>query len=752
MNRRVTGATLAMLLALGVPAAAVQAAELPPVQTVSAPAPPNPAPLPAPTITSSQAEAALKEFFTLPQRSEQVELQWNLSRLGPKRTWDLRLTVRDANGATGFPLASVDAITGRVLRYGSYGMLPGPVRTGPLGPVRTEDEARARAWSLVQKLAPEKADVLKEAPVGVPGYVQRFSGSGVAVAGDVYDFTWVEYHDGVPFPGSRVSVGVKKQTLDYAFAYVSLDDSMKFQAGPAKVSAEEALKLWQAQANPTLAYQPILSSSPYGPAKTTGYRLVYTVGNVGRAIDATTGTWARDFGPYPPAETDTKPAEPEAVPAGSVTPLVPQALPLSDAAAQKLALAILEAPEGTELQTGNTSSSQEKLLHYSFWGQGSYGTIEFEPKTGLIRSASKHTAPSWLPFGQSKTVTPEQEAQAKQAAFAVVQTYYSQLRDQVRLVAQPSTFGPQDNQFRRFRFVRYVNDVAVPAETITTSIDLSTMTWVEMGARWTTGVTFPSPAGAISSEQARETVLADRKPTLIYRPVYPPVTQDQLRKGPLPRPTEAALAYVLTPPATPQVDALTGHPVGALSDLQAAYKQVTGHWAEGELQFMLARGIVRPDQFNPDAALTRAQAVALLLNRTQQHSGRRPSVPAELPYTDLPETDPAYGTVGMAWVEGWLRPLGDEQTFRPGAPVTRAEFAVWAVRAMGLGDLARSGLTVQAEYNDLGALTAEQRNAVSFLRALGLLAPADTFRGAEPLTQAAGAALTVRIYNYLLTR
>ncbi|HWI63486.1 MAG TPA: S-layer homology domain-containing protein, partial [Symbiobacteriaceae bacterium] len=167
--------------------------------------------------------------------------------------------------------------------------------------------------------------------------------------------------------------------------------------------------------------------------------------------------------------------------------------------------------------------------------------------------------------------------------------------------------------------------------------------------------------------------------------------------------------------------------------------------------FMIGSRAVRADRVDPDAPLTRGEAVTLLLTRSRsvmRNVGM--NGPVQLPFGDLPDRHPARGAILAAWVEGWLQPLANETLFRPDEPVTRAEFAAWAARAIGLGQLARSGLTVQPGFKDLAGLTPEQQNAATFLRSLQLLPEADTFRGAEPMTQAEGAVLTARIYNSLL--
>jgi hypothetical protein len=777
MNRRFASASIAMLLTIAAPAGAARAAESataqstapvpapPPPPAGSSTTPPQPVPFAEAKITQAEAEAAVTTLFKLPQPSEKVELQWNLSQYGNRLTWELQVNIQETDGSgSGFGLASVDAVTGRVLRYGGYNMIAEPIRTGPLGAPHGMDEARARAWALVQKAAPEKADLLRPAPGGSPNQFEQYYyyGYGAANTGDIYNFTWIEYHDGVPFPASSVSVAVDKQSLDYVNMNVNLLDAISFQAGPAKLTAEAALQFWQAEAKPSLAYQPVQQSNPYGMAQPRGYKLVYSLGNLNRQVDAMTGTWVGNASPYPSPPAAAKPAgEPETVPSGSVTPVLPKALPLSDSDAQSLATAVLEPPQGAALRSNNDMFSEERLIQFHLFGQGNSGSIALDPKSGLIRNAYRYFNTQPMQPGASKDdsaaakpVTPEQEAQAKQAAFAVVQTYYSQIREQLRLDPLPPFGGPQDSQVRRFRFTRYVNGLDVPNESVYVTIDLATMKWRDMNASWTNGVSFPSPGAAIAAEKAQETAMADRKPMLVYRPVYPAINKEQAVKGPAPQPTEAALAYTLTPGIAPQVDALTGQAVGydvvPASEVEAAYQRVTGHWAEGELRFALSRQLLSPVQLKPEAPLTRAQAVAMLLVRSQ-HLSRIGTPAAALPYNDLSDSDPAYGAVRMAWSEGWLRPVDADKAFRASDVVSRVDFAVWAARALGLGDLARTQLRVDAGYKDLDGMPLEQRNAISFLRALGLLPAEDSFRPTQAMTQAEGAALTVRIYNYLLT-
>jgi hypothetical protein len=303
---------------------------------------------------------------------------------------------------------------------------------------------------------------------------------------------------------------------------------------------------------------------------------------------------------------------------------------------------------------------------------------------------------------------------------------------------------------RHFTFMRYVNGVPVNTDNIGVTIDLNTMQWRDFSCNWTTGVTFPSPEHVISPAEAAIKFYAGKQPRLIYQPVFPAVVP-----GPYstPAPTKAQLVYVLeSRPDASMVNALTGELTGydgqPISAMAEAVQKVQGHWAGGALRYLLTRQALDLDTLNPDAPVTRLQAVQMLLQREPMPYGRDMR-PATLPFADIKQSDPGYNTVLAAYREGWL-PSAD--TFRPQEQVTRAEFAVWAVRALGYGDLARSPLSVTPVYSDMKGLTGEQVNAIHFLHSLGIVGAGERFRPADVLTQAEGAVITARIYNYLLAK
>lgn len=757
--KRFMSAALAAVLLIGAPASALAAETTTPAMPAPTPAPePMPAKkLPEPKLTEEQAVDALREFFTVPEKRANFDYHGTLVPEGNKLVWRIEASYRDGNSGMGFTLGAVDAMTGRILQFSGMQWLPHPIRTGPLLNVKSREAALARAEALLQKVAPERFANLKEATELVNGYYY----AGLENTGDIYNFTWVEYVNGVPFPGSSVTIGVHKQTLEYVSLQVGLMDGLTFQPVPAKVTPAEALKVFQTEVTPTLSYQTMTYGSPYGYVRAGEVKLIYTMANMWRAVDAMTGKWAEEPNYYPrPNKDGETPTEPKPVPAGNVTPIKASVLPLTQIEARNLAGKILEIPPA-DLRIDEDMWAMEKMHRFSYYDENGNASVHLDPKTGLIRNAWRSDYRPMSSMAQEATkqpepaVTPEMEERATQAAMAVVQTYFSDVATQMLLaVPEPGWTDNPEQPVRHFRFARRVNGLDVPNDSIYVTIDLATMRWRDISANLTVGVTFPDPADVVSAEKAREAALAGRQPMLIYRPVYPEPKEQGPYYGPMPQPTEAQLVYVLRPePYSALIDAMTGEPATwdgfSATALKEAHAKVQGHWAEGELQYFLSRQTIQPGQLAPEGPLTRGLAVALLLARAPQNEPYRSSL--EMPYTDIEEHE-AYGAIQLAWNQGWLRP-GAEAAFRPDAPVTRAEFAVWAVRAMGYGALARSELLITRDaFTDMAGLTVEQRNAVNFLSALGLLGAADTFRGTDAMTQAEGVALTVRIYNYLLSQ
>jgi hypothetical protein len=707
---------------------------------------------PEPKLTKDEAVAKLEQFFTLPEESANVRIEANLSTHGTTPVWDFVLVVQEGNGATGSGIATVDAVTGRILQFNKAYAAPGQIHTGPMDKVRSEAEARAKAIALVQQLRPAEAAGLhlQEPESGYDNYY----GNG---ATEAYSFTFITEHDAIPYTAGQVQVALDKFTLDCLQFSAQLPEGIHFPAGPAVLTPAAALKVWREGVQPMLSYQPVMSGYTMTGGKPSVMKLVYRFDQGLVPVDAMTG----DLTKPPYVQPDLAPGE--AVPAGTTPSAKPAKLPLTEAAAMSLATMLLNPPDGITVQPERGMfQDPEGLIRLAWYSTGSNAFVALDPQTGMIRQAwqsgpVEQPRAEAVPGSEAKPqpapvkATPEQESRAKAAAIAVVQTYFSDQLDQLRL--QPNTSTAQYDQYpmRGFTFQRYVNGIPVGYDTISVSIDMRTMAWQSLNSNWTTGLAFPEPANLIEPAKAEEQFFEGLTPLLQYQPVYPePVPGGMWDRTP----SESQLVYVLQPGPSVMLDAFNGEALdyggSALRERQAAFDQLKGHWAEAELRYALRTQAIAAEKLDPDAAMSRAEA-AYMLPSANRNARMGWGAAVTLPFTDLTAGTAVYGVVAGAYSQGWLKPV-DGVLFRPTEPVTRAEFAVWAVRRLGLGDLARSSLTVAAPYTDLQGLTAEQQHAAAFLQALGLLAPADRFRGADPLTQAEAAALTVRLFNFTLNR
>jgi hypothetical protein len=741
--QRAAATGLAAMLALLVPAAAL--AETTPAKPIPVPgAAGGSTAAPAPALSKEEAIALVKRYFAIPDGPG--KLNANLDTFGGRMLWQLMYEVRQENGSTGYGIGQVDARTGQILQVSLNPMELRPIRTGPLGTPKPESAAREKAWALVKELFPERVDSLRPAPAGASQTLIYF-GSGPS--SDTYTFIWNEYINEVPLTASSVSVSVDKYSLEIVDLSSNFQ-TVKLPAAGQPIAPEEALKLFRANMAPKLSYQPIWSSVPNarGPG---AMKLVYQMAG-GGFVDAVSGKFVDSTGREVRALS-----QPEALPASSEPAVKPDKLPLTAESALVFATAALKMPEAGQVDTGRYPNQGSVANIY--WNEpGRSMSLSVETETGLILNAYRSEAQQPMPYDAEPLrpeVTPAQREQAKQAAIKLVQRFYSQLLGDLKLQPQPDPiYGGPYSRVSLF-FQRFVNGIPAGYDGVRVNIDPATGEWTDFGATWSKAQ-FPQVTATVDPQQVEDAFFAVQEPVLSYQVKVDPRREPYRRFAPQ-APQDAMLVYQLSNPAPGPslalVDAVSGKPVvlpGQAAALQESVEKVlAGHWAEGELRFMLASGALKPEELDVGRSLTRAQLLQMMITALQRSGRYGGGSDEQLPFTDVKQDDPLYYLVQQGYYLGFLKPEGEQPAFGGDKPATRAEFVLWATRVLGLDRLARTGLKTESGFTDLDTLTAEQQNAIAFLEALGILKPEKRFRGSDPIWQGEGAALVVRLIQYL---
>ncbi|MBA2940473.1 cadherin-like beta sandwich domain-containing protein [Paenibacillus sp. CGMCC 1.16610] len=146
-----------------------------------------------------------------------------------------------------------------------------------------------------------------------------------------------------------------------------------------------------------------------------------------------------------------------------------------------------------------------------------------------------------------------------------------------------------------------------------------------------------------------------------------------------------------------------------------AFRDIAGHWAEADIQNAVSGGIVSgyPDgTFKPDSTVTRAEFAVMLMNALKlQGEG------AQLTFTDNARIGAwAQQAIGKAVKAGIIHGYEDG-SFRPDAPITRAEMAVIIANAMGASTTAGAA----TGFSDDETIPAWAKGSVAFVKQAGIV-------------------------------
>lgn len=197
----------------------------------------------------------------------------------------------------------------------------------------------------------------------------------------------------------------------------------------------------------------------------------------------------------------------------------------------------------------------------------------------------------------------------------------------------------------------------------------------------------------------------------------------------------------------PYIDGISGKKISISNDMPT---QSQSHWAAPALTVLKEKGVLPPDLSDPDASLTRRQALGILqasFSRDIFSLGiSKPEI--GLRFSDLSQDDPDQDILVKAISSGMIVNQG---SFNPDRLLTREDLAVWLTDALGYRDLAQMKNQITLSFNDAGSVAPELNNYVAIISGLGILTPDQygNIRPQAPCTLAELAVVFIRMESRL---
>lgn len=740
---RTTKRTLAALLAaavLALPGAALadsQPAPLPAEMPVKD-GPTDPVSLAEVKVTREQAIEIVKNLFTIP--AEMLEPNANLSQSKQGAAWHLEWQTPSKAAERRSISASVDAITGIIL---SFNRSEQNQVSGEL--TYSRSEGRKVAAELLTKLAGSLQDSLR--------YVDDPLEYGFYGGGTMHRFHWDRMEQGYPVTGDGIDMVIDARDGKLVNYNLNWGRVLTFTA-PAKVlEQEKAQEAYYNQLPMQLQYQrftrPGIDKGEwklvYRPQ--TGFPMVNMDGKLigwdGKPIDFTAISQAK------------------LVPAAA-KPYVKPAEPLSKEQALALAQTVAarqDQPTGLNCtEYGEETKTRSCQFNWSDPKNESNPNVQVDLETGVVIHFS-----DWGSWRKGEpTRTPKVNAeQARQIAMDFIRSYRPDLAGNV--LAQVHENMAQEGLIYGYSvsFQRTYEFVPVAGYGAHMEIDPHTGRIAYFYSEsMPKGEQMPSLEGVIKSTEALKSFMTHKGLELTWITTFERALLPGWKEAGMVEPgtNEPQTMLVWAPKRILPVEMLDAK-TGALYDysgrdlVEMAKRPVDieGHAAQREIELLWARGIfeLKDGKFNPDQAATAGDlAQWLVMVRGMQpymaydyamgFGGERAAAAAnftaskQAPY------------LGAALQYGILLPEDFDADADPSEPVSRELFALWAVRALGYGEIAKMENRIAMSFGDKGDIGARYANAAALLNGLKIVR-SDLFRPQANITRAEAAQILLAV-------
>ena len=712
---------------------------------------------PEPTITRDQAVAIARGTFAIPAALGEPEVNFSQSS-GPfssYATWTLNWGPKKGERGPRYYI-SIQANSGELVNFnfdrGEQEKLP------PLS--LTRDEAEKKADAVVSSIAVAH---LGELQLRRDPLELRYFYPGEPA---IYSFYYERLYKGAPVQGQGVDVAVDGRTGEVIRYNLNWDREMNFATDATPMSGTAAEAAWQQQLNVEPAYVLI---TPPGKEQAEWW-LVYRARSGGFMLDAVTGKlidWSGQpvtnyaWSGYKPLPTPPQPYKAPAQPLD-----------------REQALALVRSVTGQDLpeptHTSYSESGKEtRTQTYNFnWDLADMPAAGWQTSINVGVDARRGLVVNFGQYRYFRTSKQPEEIQesdliaVEKARQSAVDFFLKARPDLAPNLKEspnpaPTPWCRQPGEARderqlctdyRLELQYFHNDIAVLPTTVSVGVDLRTGLISNMWSGQEPGRDelgpLPAPELKVTAAQAAAAYIKATGLRLVWNNFYPAQLKMQYVKFGKPseaRP-EARLVYVVTNQSVTQVDSQTGHALDDqgrdLTRLSTRPTDITGHWAQKEIELLLTRGVMTANDgiFAPGATVTRGEAAQMLILA----KGQRPIIMQLGGYAfgDLKAAAGAPAPASAPYVEaavraGIVRTDEEGADFRPDEPITREEAALWTARAIDYGDGVSMDAAISAPFADAPQTGERYRNAVALLAGLGVIkgTPGGSFRPQAQLSR-----------------
>lgn len=668
-------------------------------------------------ISREQAIEAVNKLFPIP--AEMGTPNIGLSQNKSTAVWRMDWTTAGKSVVRKSINAEVDAMTGTVLRFSRS---TNETQSQELNYSRSEAYKLAADW--IGKLAGDRRKDLR--------YNDDPLQYGFYGGGSSFTFHWDRMEQGYPVQYDGYDITIDARTGELLNFSQNWRSTAAFKLPESLLSQEKAYAAYTDQLPMQLQYQRYQKPGTdkgewhlvYRP--TTGWPMVSMEGKLldyqGQLIDF------------------SKLGSTKLVPAADKAYVKP-AKPLTPAEALAVAKAVTgRTDEPANLDCHEYGEADTKVRGCSFnWykeGDESSQDVQINVETGLVTNMGNWSRME--PSNDAKPVITEEQARAMVVEF--IRKYRPDLAGKVLL--SPPMQRPVDSTMpiRSYYISLQMTHNLVPVAGQAAQFDVNAMTgkiqyfWAD-GMQMNEKEPLPAQTDLIKATAATEAFLKAKGLELTWVGI---MSQEDLKRSyyvpGMDAMANAEMTLVWAPKRNLPVEALDAK-TGALYDyngrdlVQAAIRPVDidGHPAQREIELLWARGVfdLKDGKFNPDQTVTAGElAQWLVLARGLQpymsydyalNFAGRGGVAAKL------ESSAQAPYFGAALQAGILLPEDFDENTDPSAPVSRELFALWAVRAMGFGDIAKMENRIAMPFADQAKIGAKYANAVAVLHGMKVI-------------------------------